>query len=365
MLDQDGLITLYRDWAQSNVLSVYLDADQSDPAEREKWRVVLDQGLAALRQELEEEGSGELDEFERSLAHLNEELARYRSTFLPGVGWVAFASPDGVFHAGSLKAPTPNLVRWERGIRAAPYVRALKQARPIFVALLDNRECRLYRYRAGALNLVEVLESEALVSRSDAGTMKRPTTRSGIRGKTTTEAAQEASDHAVASLNAEVAERIAGMMRDTETNLVIGGTPAQVKNLADRVGSFAGNRTKTIPAMHVGMSEAQITAAVEESASVSARERAERLLEEVSNAYHAGGSGTLGRSPTEEALRDQRVKKLLISDTILRHEPDYTDRLVGTAFGSNGATAVTLTGGPGEKLDKTGEGVGALLHYAT
>lgn len=365
MLDQEGLIDLYREWAESSVLSVYLDADQKDPAERERWRVVLNQGLNSVRQRLEDDESDELNDFDEAVDHLEGELARYRSSFLPGAGWVAFVSPEGVFHAGSLEAPTPDLIRWERGIRAAPYVRALKQARPVFVALLDNRKCRLYRYRAGSLELIERFESEALSTRSDVGTMKRPTNRTGIRGKTTTDAAQEAADHAAAAMNAEVADRLASLMRGSEVSLVIGGTPAQIKALEDRVGPFAGNRSTPVPGMHLDMTDAQVRAAVEESASVSARARAVRLLEEVSSAHHAGGSGALGRSPTEQALREKRVRVLLISDTLLRREPDYADRLVGTAFGSNGAGALTLTGEPGKTLDDTGEGVGALLHYST
>ncbi|KPJ76313.1 MAG: hypothetical protein AMS19_13225 [Gemmatimonas sp. SG8_23] len=128
MLSREQLEGLYKQLRDAQVLSVYIDGDEANPADRRAWRTTLDRGLAEERRRLEREAPDAVGAFESARELIEAELAQHRE-FMPGPAWVAFASPDGLHYADGVPVPMPDLVRWERGIRAAPYVRALKQSR--------------------------------------------------------------------------------------------------------------------------------------------------------------------------------------------------------------------------------------------
>ena len=128
MLTHDRLVKLYRDLEEQSVLSVYINGDQHDPAQRDAWRTRLESGIAALRRQLESSDGGELGGFDRAWEHVGRELRPLEDAFLPHRGWVAFATPDKLWYAEGLQAAMPDLVRWEPGVRVAPYVRAYREA---------------------------------------------------------------------------------------------------------------------------------------------------------------------------------------------------------------------------------------------
>ena len=58
MLNRDQLIDLYRKHRNESVLSVYVDGDGHDPAERRAWARALEQEIARERARVEAELSG-------------------------------------------------------------------------------------------------------------------------------------------------------------------------------------------------------------------------------------------------------------------------------------------------------------------
>ena len=96
MLTHERLVELYRQLREENVLSVYLDVDQHDPAERTKWRRRLEQEVARRRKQLN--GNSERQEFEEAWSRIREELEGF-DAFVPQKGWVGFATP------GQLRVP--------------------------------------------------------------------------------------------------------------------------------------------------------------------------------------------------------------------------------------------------------------------
>jgi hypothetical protein len=361
MLTHDELMDLYRTYRDENVLSVYLDAEQHDPAGRNAWRKVLDHAVAAVRDFVIEAYPGQIDAFEKAVGLLRSELDRF-DAFLPDKGWVGFATGDRVLYAESVPVPMPNLVRWEPSIRAAPYVRALKQERPVVTVLADSRRARVFRYQGG--EMVEPVDLRAdtfLGDLSDVNMQKRGTRTTGIRGESGTDVAKRLHD--------VEAERMLKQLTDVVTDqagnhgfVVLGGTPEIVAAAAKGLPKAMNGRVLERLSLHLEMSAAEVKEATQQAASELTRQQQNAQLDHVLNAAHAHGRGCLGREETEKALRDRRVETLFLSRRFIGDDPDNADFCVGAAL-EQGADVEELSGDAAERLDAEGGGIAAGLRY--
>lgn len=360
MLTHDELVDLYRNLRERSVLSVYLDGKATDFAERKAWRRRLEQQLTEARKRVNGE-DGEEDAFNRALVRIQDSLANF-DNFLPDRGWVGFATAEELVHASPVRVPMPDLVRWESGIRVAPYVRALKQERLVVTVLLDSRRARIFEYRGGILGEKEDLTAETFLGDlTDINVSKRPSAHSGVRGKTATDAAQNflgvGSERMIKKLADRVTER-AG----TEAHLVLGGTLEAVAHLRDHLPQGVRERTIERPALRLEMSDAEVRDALEQAASELNQALQEKLLGDVVDRARAGGRGAIGVEPVEKALKEARVDTLLLSRGFIRANPDFADHLVGAAFEQH-AEVEELSTEAGYRLDIEGEGVAARLRY--
>jgi hypothetical protein len=357
MLTPDELVELYRAYQDRQVLSVYLDADQHDFAERGKWRVALKTEISAQRRDAPlPEG------FDRAFAHLEEILEPRGTGFLEGRGWAGFATSDELLYAEGLPVPMPNLVRWERGLRVAPYARALKQTRPVIAVLIDSRRARLIRYRTGRLTDRAQLEADTyLGDLTDINVAKRASDHSGIRGQTGRDAAHKFLQVERDRLIGRVAVEVASEAGD-EGLIVVGGAERAVDALAKELSDRAADRLLTNTALSFDLSDSELRIAIEEAASELTARGQQRLLERVIDRARANGHACLGEEETERALADKRVDTLLVSDGLRRRDPDRVDHFEGAAF-EQGAAVVELSRDAGGELDRAGGGVGALLRY--
>jgi hypothetical protein len=358
MLTHHELMEFYRELQDEPVLSVYLNADQHDPAERTRWKTTLSHQLDAIRRVLPGE---ERDAFENAVDRIRTKLDGFNA-FLPDRGFVAFATPDRLRYAETLPVTMPNLARWKPGIRAAPYVRALSQKRPVVLLLVDARRARLFLYQDGTLEEQSGLNADRFVGDlSDSHSGKRPTTRSGVRGQTSSDAAQryaEVSWEHMIKAAMEAAVRLVG----DHGFLVVGGTPERVGAAAALAPKGMDGRIRESPSLHVDMKEGDVRTALERTAvEMTNRYRAE-LLSRVSDQARAGGRASLGREETERALAEMRVDTLLISRSLVERDPDDADRLVGMAF-AGGAHVEELEDSAGDELEREGEGMAARLRF--
>jgi len=370
MFDRDQIIDLYREHRDGNILSVYIDADQQDPAQRGVWRVRLQHGLEEERRRIEAErkgssvaGAGDLDAFEAAKEHIMAAIGVDGASFLPGRGWVGFASADAILHAESLNAPVPDLTRWERGVRIAPYLRALKWSRSALVALIDHRRGRLLRYREGTVRPLADLHADTYVGDlTDMGSAKRATDRSGVRGQTATDAAQTILNVASDRLAARLASQIVDLSEHVDV-LFVGGEPGVTAELMRQLPSRTRELKRDIEGLHVAMPLNELVREVESTMASIEDARSDALLEEAVEQARSGGRGALGSKATEAALRERRVQTLLLSERLCEERPDYADVLIGTALGANGGKSYVLTREAGGRLDEAGDGVAAILHY--
>ena len=357
MLERSQLVDLYRSNREKPVLSVYLDADQHDFAERSRWRVALKNGVSEQRQR-----ASDPEQLERALSHLREALDGSGGRgFLSGRGWVGFATPDERLYAASLPVPMPDLVRWEKGLRVAPYARALKQSRPVVAALVDSRHARVLRYRMGALKERASLEADTyLGDLTDINIQKRAHAHTGVRGKTGHDAAENFLEVERDRLIARVAEQVKKEV-DREGLLVLGGAPRAVDALR-RALEVPEERTSRVSSLSFDLSDAEILHVVEVASSELSTADHQRLLERLFE--HAGPNGTacLGQEDTERALAERRVQTLVVSDRMRERQPDRVDHFHGAAFEQD-AEVVEVAHGPGSELERRGGGVGAILRY--
>lgn len=360
MLNHDELVELYRTHRHTPVLSIYLDGGAKDFAERKVWRKHLDHALAEAASNLEA-GSENTTAFNAARAALEAELATFPN-FLPDRGWVGFASTGGVLHSGGVRVPMPNLVRWEDGIRVAPYVRALKQERLVVAALVDSRRARLFEYREGVLHESESLVADTyLGDLSDVNQSKRPSVHTGSRGQTATDAAQVQLEVGAERLFKRVGERLVDRM-GKNGHLVLGGSIEAVRHITDHLPNHLRSRAIDQSTLRVEMSDAELRDAVELAASHLNQGLQEHAIVEVIDMARSGGKGALGAEPVAVALREARVDTLFLSRGFIKANPDYADHLVGAAFEKH-AEVEELSVMGASRLDREGDGVAARLRF--
>jgi len=360
MLNHDELVDIYRGNRDRKVLSVYLDGKATDFAERNAWRRRLEQALVEARGAVNGEPE-EATEFEKAQKAVESALAEY-SNFLPDRGWVGFATADGMIHGGAVRVPMPDLIRWENGIRVAPYVRALKQERMVVTVLVDSRRARIFEYVGGELTEPENLNAETFLGDlTDINQSKRPTGHSGMRGQTGTDAAQKFLGVGSERMMKKLAERLVERV-GTDGHLVVGGTPEAVAQARDHLPDGLASRTIEWSSLRVEMPEAEVRDAVEAAASKLNQAHQERHLSEVIDLARSGGKGALGADPVLKALRESRVDTLFLTRGFIRANPEYADHMVGTAFEQH-AEVEELSFEGAERLDTAGEGVAARLRY--
>lgn len=359
MLKRGELVELYRSLEDTRILSAYVDTDQKDPAARGAWKTALETEVGRIRKELD---GDDLQEFEGAWERLRGALRNEEEGFFHGRGLVAFVTPDEVEHMERLPISTKTLVRWERGIRVAPYVRALKQNRPIEIALADRERVRLLTYREGSLTEHPDEEADTQIGDlSDVGQTKRGSASSGRRGETSTDQAQRILDNEAQRMLKSVAATLEERAGDDGV-VIIGGTPEAVGRLKELLPDRLAPRVADDTSLHRQMSLPEIRDAVRKLASGLTSSEQAGLVDEVVDAARSGGKGSLGRDETEQALREMRVDTLLLSRTFLWEHPDFADRCVGTAFAQS-ADVLELGGEAGERLDAEGDGIGARLRF--
>lgn len=361
MLTQDQLVELYRTHRRDRVLSLYLDGRTTDFSQRNLWRKHLEHALGDERKRLEAAGAEDIGGLEAAMGHLQKELDHF-DQYLPDRGWVGFATENGLIESHACRVPMPDLVRWEDGLRVAPYVRALKQGRVVVTVIVDSRRARLFEYRNGELHEPKSLSADHdLGDMSDVNASKRATSYSGTRGKTATDAAQRTLEVEAERLFRHLLSEVSDMV-GKEGLLILGGTPEAVAAARGHLPAGLQARSQERTSLRMEMSEAEVKAELEKGASELNQAMQKGLMEGVVDLARSGGRGALGAEKVEAALRGGQVDTLLLSRGFIGANPDYADHLVGAAF-EHHAEVEELSFESGDRLDSEGEGVAARLRY--
>jgi hypothetical protein len=362
MLNHEKLMELYRELRHQKVLSVYLDADQHDPAERNKWRIRLEHEVSRRRKELDGSDS-ERGGFDQAWERLRTRLEGF-DAFMPERGWVGFATPDRVWYAENVPVPMPDGVYWEDGIHVAPYVRGLKQTRPVVVVVLDSRRARIFRYHAGGVAELQDCRADTFMGDlTDVNMSKRAMSHTGVRGETSTDAAQRALDISSGKMLRQVAG-IATELVGSQGFLILGGVTEAVARAVPEFPRNLQTRIIEVSGLYVEIGDAELKGLVESAASALTRRYQMELLDGVVESAGPGGRACLGSDETLRALREMRVDTLLLSRSLIRSDPERADECVGAAL-AQGASVEELSDEGAERLDAVGGGMAARLRYRT
>jgi hypothetical protein len=289
------------------------------------------------------------------------ELDSFES-FLPGKGFVAFATSGKLIHAENLPVQVPTLVRWESGVRVSPYIRGLKQLRPMITTLVDKRRARVFRYREGEITEVADLRADTFMGDiSESATSPRPGKTSGSRGETGTDTAKRILEVGTERMLKEAKELVTDQA-NWESFVLLGGEREAVAALRPMLTGVKESRILENPSLWVDMSPAEVKEATRAGASALSRRRQTELLDQVMERTYSRGNGCLGGKETVAALEAGSVDILILSKGFVAANPDYADRCVAQAF-EQGADVRVFGSVPSERLDEVGGGIGARLRF--
>jgi peptide subunit release factor 1 (eRF1) len=361
MLTYADLIALERSLRSEPILSVYLDGTAKDPATQRTWCIRLEQAIKDLRGWLSDSPRNEREQFEQCVKHLGDTLPP-KHTPIGAPGWVTFIAHDGVRYSEHLPVPMPTLAVWSTGASIAPYIRALKQARPVIIVLVDAMKATVYRYHAGILDKLRTIETQAILHPPlHMGDLPRHGFHTGVRGETGRDANQRVLRDGTAHMLKEMTEYVA-QQAGTDGWILTGGIPEVSKHAAASIAQVVPERVLSLDSLDIHATEAQIIAAAQKGAST-LRDMMD-LQHIQSIVEHANGSdlATLGPEATRLALGQARVRELYFTPRYLAdHTADVEDAV--RAAVDQKATVEQVSQEAAARLDAFG-GIAARLRYA-
>jgi hypothetical protein len=358
MLTRRELADLSRAHESELVLSVYIARDGSDPGSRGGWKLRLDGSLGMIRAGIEKDAPADLGTFDRAAATVGAAVEEF-GRVLPREGWLAFATAERLLHAEALPFTPPDLVRWRQGIYTAPYLRALKSARPVVMAVLDGWHARLFEYLDGRMSPAQELSADRwTVDTSDVHGSKRATTTTGMRGLTRTDYAQKIMDEDAKRLRKQVVESIVHMAGEGG-GVALCGTPKATAAVRRELDEKLPGRVVEISEPSFDSTETQLAAGAAAAASELTKTRQARLLE---SCAQVPDRGSIGWKRTYRALAAGAVDTLLVARRLIETNPDDAERLVRLAL-AQGAEVEELGDEVGARLWPEAEGVAARLRF--
>jgi hypothetical protein len=360
MLTFQELTALSRRMRDDRVLSVYLDGTSLDPASKTPWRVPLDNALKDIRRWLEGSTHNERMGFERCVRLLEGELAEFRGA-IGSPGWAGFITVAGVLDSERLPVPTPTIAIWSTGICVAPYIRALKQTRPVVVVVADARKARIFRYATGVLAPAETVHAHAVTEPPvHMGDAPRLGFHSGTRGTTGHDAAQHALHAGTKRMIDGVARRSAELAGH-DGWILTGGIPEVSAHMAAAMEKVAPHRVLRMEELDIHATEAQVTAAAQRGASQLRDETDMRHVSEIAGAADDERLIARGPSATRQALEQATVRELYLTSRFLQDHLADAEDAVRAAI-AQGATVEEVSRAVADRLDEFG-GMGARLRY--
>jgi hypothetical protein len=344
-----------------SVLSVYVNFDVKDPANRRAWRLDLRHALDEIGKTLSAASHAERQAFARCRQKAEERLEPV-DVALASPGWAGFFGAAGTEQVAELPASVPTMAAWNSGPSLAPYVRALKEGRPVIAVVIDSRKARFFRYASRHLEPLPDIHSRIITE--VPARLSRPARvgfHSGTRGQTAADELQRQQRDATARMVAEVAKHLSDLA-GPDGWIVIGGIDTVAKSVFGHLPTTLQTRASVSPALDVHATRATVAAVTRKAAS-SMRDAADvARLDETRAEAEAHGRGATGLADTLQALDERRVRELLFTRTFLEGHPTEAENAVRLALRS-GATVEHVSGVAAEHLDQLG-GIAARLWYA-
>jgi hypothetical protein len=361
MLTAHELQDLTRELDGVPVLSLYVDARVTDPAMRHAWRPAIAAALRAERERLTDDDARAA--FDRAARFLEDPVPPLDGAW-GTPGWAAFVTADGPRYAAALPVRVPTLAAWRAGPVVSPYLRALKQHRPVIVAVVGSRAVRLYRY---ALNELVALPDLALSGDDESGTApaKSPSPRGSAypaaRGALDTEHAARRQRAEVQRLATMLAHRL-GELAGHDGWILLGGTPLWARLALEALPAELAHRALVSSELDHGDADAAIIRLAKDAATTLRASHSSAMLTQLLERAGAGGRASAGVPATQRALHARAVDQLLLSQVFVAEQATLAEDMVRAALAQS-ADVEVLSGDAATQLDRTAGGIAARLRF--
>jgi hypothetical protein len=360
MLTLAELSALERSLRDTHVLSVYVGPHTPDPAQRHSWHPTLAAALRDLSHTLDTADRAERLEFAAArdaLQNILDDAIR-----LECEGIACFLTARGLKRIVALPFAVEPTVVWSRGVAVAPFVRALKEERPVVLAVMHGTKAIVHRYQLGSLALLESFDSAPVLTAPEQDSARvSPRFHRGVRGETGRDAVQREWGAATDRLVHHVVQQIThaagedawvlvGGRRDV-VHRVLSLLPPSVRRRADQAVGATPRSTQftLIKAARLGASRLRNAADAE-------------ALGRLAEGAAARGAAAVGELAARHALEQARVQQLYVSSRFVHEHADAAEFAVRAAL-EQGAKIETVSGEASIQLDAMG-GIAARLRYA-
>ena len=284
------------------VLSVYLDVDQSKPANLNRgFETAFEAAIPETARTFEDED--ERHDFDGCVA----EARKWISTYQPAaLGLVLFARSTGSIWFRELNVPFATQLRWGETAFIQEFVEALDEFEPYAVAVADRSHSRIFTVRLGSLQKHAEVHATGRVGHVKKAGMDHLYSQSHIQ--------RQADEHALSHLK-RVVQVLEDLAKTTPfRRLIIAGTTDGASALFRLLPKSLRGRVIATVGLAPDSSESQILNEVQFLARKAERaqeiEKAERLI----TASEKRQKAVIGWAAAIKALNEKCVRELVYAE---------------------------------------------------
>jgi hypothetical protein len=362
MLTPSELNELVQELRTTKVLTIYYGERVTDPAMRDAWRPAIASAIRPIRMAIVDEA--ERAELDRAAAFLDDRLPPLGGMW-GAPGWVAFLTAAGPRYVDELPVQPPTIAVWRDGPAVAPYLRALKQHRPVIMVLVDSRSARFYRYAWSTLtalpDMTLEVETKAAVPKqtpSVAPERSHRAPRSAVGSEQMQRRRSAAFQRLITLLGRRLTELAGG-----DGWVVIAGTPEWAHLAGNALPKQFEGRVLVSPTLHNDEREEDIMREAARAATELRAAHGRALIDRLTEASGTNGRGAMGVAAVQRALRAPAVNLLIMSPEFIRLHAHDAEDMTRAAL-NQGADVEVLSSDAATRLDRTAGGIAARLRFS-
>ena len=136
------------------------------------------------------------------------------------------------------------------------------------------------------------------------------------------------------------------------------------KRLSDALAEALPDEVQatSVPELHFGMSATELVDVLTSAVATERDVVSAEVLAGIDRQVGSGGRGCLGWNEAMRALNAAAVQDLVLSDQMIRSNPDDAHQLVGAALGQH-SNVLRLGGEAGQRMADEMDGVAAMRRY--
>jgi hypothetical protein len=362
MLSYSELVQLQRSLRQQQMLSLYVEGANGNPANRNAWHARVDDALRQVERSADNAPHDEREAYRTTIRALNDFL-KHEPPPVHAAAFAVFMSNETLLHDTTLPVSLPTAAYWGRGMRVGPYLRAIRPERPVIVFVAGVKTAEVYDQQGDSLRRARTIKVPMVKQPVyHMGNPPPPGLSPNTRGRTM----KDALDRDVVTATHRVAHEIVEQIRQHSGDnawMIVVGLPQVTHAVQEALPASLAARTFIEHTAQANETEQQLARVTTAGVEALERRRQMTLIEELIDEAGMGRRGALGRDATQQGLMERRVYEVFFSSHFADEAPDALEAIVSSAF-EQSALCEAARGPAEEQLDRTGHGVGALLRYS-